>query len=78
MQETWVQPPGWEDPLEKGTMIHSSILAWEISWTEEPGRLESMMDMTEQISLHYAQTSNGYIVYAIWSRVFKCSYTLVK
>ena len=32
--------PGWEDPLEKGT--HSSILAWEILWTEEPGELQSM------------------------------------
>ena len=37
MQETWVQSLGWEDPLEKGTAIHSSILAWRIPWTEEPG-----------------------------------------
>ena len=34
--------PGWEDPLEKGMATHSSILAWEIPWTEEPGRLQSM------------------------------------
>ena len=40
-QEMQVQPPGWEDPLEKETAIHSSILAWEI-WTEEPGELQSM------------------------------------
>ena len=73
-----MQPLGWEDPLEKGMTTHSSIVAWEISWTEEPGRLESMMDMTEQLSLHYAQINNGYIVCAIWSRVFKCSYTLMK
>ena len=33
MQETWVQPLGWEDPLEKGMATHSSILAWRISWT---------------------------------------------
>ena len=33
MQETWVQPLGWEDPLEKGKATHSSILAWRISWT---------------------------------------------
>ena len=33
MQETWVQSLGWEDPLEKGTAIHSSILAWRIPWT---------------------------------------------
>ena len=36
---TWVGSLGWEDPLEKGVAIHSSILAWRISWTEEPGRL---------------------------------------
>ena len=41
MWETWVQPLGWEDPLEKGTATHSSIiLAWRIPWTEEPGRLQ--------------------------------------
>ena len=34
--------PGWEDPLEKGTATHSSILTWRIPWTEEPGRLKSM------------------------------------
>ena len=32
--------PGWEDPLEKGAATHSSILAWRIPWTEEPGRLQ--------------------------------------
>ena len=37
MQETQVQSLGWEDPLEKGMATHSSILAWEIPWTEEPG-----------------------------------------
>ena len=42
MQETWVHFLGWEDPLEKGTATHSSILAWRISWIEEPGRLQSM------------------------------------
>ena len=40
--ETKVQSLGWEDPLEKGTAAHSSILAWRIPWTEEPGRLQSM------------------------------------
>ena len=39
MQETWVQFLGQEDPLEEGMTTHSSILAWEILWTEEPGRL---------------------------------------
>ena len=42
MQETWVWSLGWEDPLEKGMAIHSSILAWRIPWTEEPGRLQSV------------------------------------
>ena len=42
MQETWVQSLGWDDPLEKGMATHSSILAWRIPWTEEPGRLQSM------------------------------------
>ena len=39
-QETWVQFLGWKDPLEKGTGTHSSILAWRIPWTKEPGRLQ--------------------------------------
>ena len=41
MQETWVQSLGWEDALEKEMATHSSILAWNIPWTEEPGRLQS-------------------------------------
>ena len=36
VQKTWVQSLSWEDPLEKGMAIHSSILAWRIPWTEEP------------------------------------------
>ena len=39
MQKTWIQSIGQEDTLEKGMATHSSILAWEIPWTEEPGRL---------------------------------------
>ena len=42
MQETWVQSLGLEDPLEEGMATHSSILAWKIPWTEEPGGLQSM------------------------------------
>ena len=42
MGETGVQSRGWEDPLEKGTAIHSSILTWRIPWTEKPGRLQSL------------------------------------
>ena len=40
MQETRVQSLGWEDPLEKGMAIHSSILAWRIPWRGKPGRLQ--------------------------------------
>ena len=40
--ETWVQSLGQEDPLEMEMAIHSSILAWEISWMGEPGRLQSL------------------------------------
>ena len=42
MWETQVRSLGWEDPMKKGMATHSSILAWEIPWTEEPGGLQSM------------------------------------
>ena len=42
VEETQVQSLGGEDPLEKGTAAHSSILAWKIPWTEESGGLQSM------------------------------------
>ena len=42
MQETWVRSLGQEDPLEKEMAKYSSILAWKIPWTEEPGGLQSM------------------------------------
>ena len=42
MKETWDQFLGWEDSLEKGMATHSSILAWRIPWTEEPGGLQSI------------------------------------
>ena len=55
MQETRVQSLGWEDPLEKGMAIHSSILAWRIPWTEEPGGPQSVgsweSDTTERLTL---------------------------
>ena len=56
--ETQVRSLDVEDPLEKGIATHSSILAWRIPWTEEPGGLQSMgckeIDMTER--LRYTQT----------------------
>ena len=53
MQETWVQSLDWEGPLEKEMATHSGILAWEIPWTEEPGRLQSM-----GVAKSWAQLSN--------------------
>ena len=46
MQETPVRSLGQEDPLEKGVVNYSRILAWRIPWTEEPGRLQSMASQT--------------------------------
>ena len=55
MQEMLVQSLGWEDPLEKEMATHSTILAWEIPWTEEPGGLQplghKLSDMTDQLTL---------------------------
>ena len=54
MQEMWVQSLGQENPLEKEMATHSSILVWEIPWSEEPGGLQSMglqeSNTTEQLS----------------------------
>ena len=52
----WVQSLGWDDPLEKGMATHSSILAWRIPWTEEPGRLcgpwgHKDLDTIERLSI---------------------------
>ena len=51
MRETWVQSLGWEDLLEKEMATHSSILPWEIPWTEEPGGLQSMGSQKSQTRL---------------------------
>ena len=60
MWETWVQSLGWEDPLEKGKAIHSSILAGEFHGPYSPwGRKES--DTTEHLSLHSGPTSGGHL-----------------
>ena len=59
--ETRVLSLGQEDPLEKGMATHSSILAWRIPWTEEPGRLQSMG----------SQKSQTYINNIIYGKVVK-------
>ena len=53
MQETWVQSLGWEDPLEKGTATHSSILAWRIPWTEETVGLQSVRLQRVRHDFHF-------------------------
>ena len=57
MQETWVRFLGGEDPLEKGMATHSSILAWRIPWTEEPGGLQSRGAQT----VRHNRATNTYI-----------------
>ena len=63
VQETWVQSLGQEVSLEKEMANHSSILAWKIPWTEEPGGLQSMgckeSGTTEQLSLNAESLSHG-------------------
>ena len=60
MQDSWVQSPGWNDPLEKEMATRPSILAWRIPWTEEPGRLHSPWgcketDTTEHLTLSFSR-----------------------
>ena len=50
MQETWVLSLGWEDPLEKGMATHSNILAWRISWPEEPGESMGLQRFRQDIA----------------------------
>ena len=67
MQEAWVPSLGQEDPLEKEMATHSSIFAWRIPWTEEPGRLQSMgsqeSDRTElSTHTHRSYWLNGTLI----------------
>ena len=72
IQETWVQTLGWEDPLERGMATHSNILAWRISWTEEPDGLPFMghnpwghkeSDMTKQLTLSLKKNNNNWATF---------------
>ena len=58
IQETWVRSLGQEDPLEKELASHSSILAWEIPWTEEPGGLQSMGSQVHGVTKSQTKISN--------------------
>ena len=61
MQQTWVQSLGWEDPLEKGTASHSSILAWRIPMDREPWQAYSPGGWTQLSGFHcFTFTSLGY------------------
>ena len=51
-KETWVQSLGWGDALKKEVATHSSLLAWEIPWTEEPGRLQSNGGKESDMTTH--------------------------
>ena len=63
MWETWVRSLGREDPLEKEMATHSSVLAWKIPWTEEPGRLQSMG--LQRVGLEWA--TKLILTFLIWS-----------
>ena len=74
MQKTWVCSLGQEDPLEKRTVTHSSILAWRIPQREEPGRLQiigsQVQDTTEQLSffINYSRIKLGHDVFSLGSQ----------
>ena len=63
MEETWVWSLGWKAPLKKGMAIHSSILVWEISWTEEPGGLQSMGSQKSWTRLNNWTTTTAKCIY---------------
>ena len=75
MQEIWVPSQVREDPLKKEMTTHSSILAWEILWTEEPGRLQSMGSEKSQTQLKRLNNSNIFVKNSLckWNSLSKVS-----
>ena len=69
IQETWVRSLAWEDPLEKQMATHSSIVAWENPWTEEPGRLQSMRSQRVR---HDWATKHAHMPLLCINRIFNC------
>ena len=69
----WVQSLGWEDPLAEGMTTHSSILAWRIPWTEQPGSLvprvaeSNMTEATEQARMHWG---GGHCLYNCYKMLY--------
>ena len=79
MQETQVLPLVWEDPLEKGMTTHSSILAWRIPWTEEPGGLQSMG--SQRVIQDWAQAWPWRLAdtqYYMWNRWITSTYCITQ
>ena len=69
MQETWIWSMAWGDPLEKGTATHSSILAWRIPWTVEPGRLQSMV---------WQRVGHDWVTFTFTHLFLRCSLPLTR
>ena len=67
MQEMWVQSPDWEDPLEEEMATYSSILAWEIPRTEEPGGLQSWGHKESDMTEH----AHTYLSTSYWFRFWR-------
>ena len=72
VQETRVRSLGWEDPLEKEMATHSSILAWKIPWTEEPGGLQSMW--LQRVYIGKASIATFYLLFPL----AKLSHTFIR
>ena len=73
MRETWVWSLGWEDALEESMATHSSILAWRIPWTEEPGRLQSTGSQSQSQSATNTFTVTNYICGIVpWRSLMWC------
>ena len=75
MKETWVRSLGQEDPLEKGMATHSSILAWRIPWTEEPGgaTVHRVANSWTQLKRQHARISlrvNGHLYIFFWKNIY--------
>ena len=72
-REAWVRPVGWDDPLEKEMATHSSVLAWRIPWTGEPGGLQSMGSQSrtrrKQLSTHTQRMSRLHFFFHLVIRV---------
>ena len=78
-RETWVRSPSWEDPLEKETATHTSILAWRIPWTEEPGWLPTVESQRVEhdcvtnaftVSLSNSVPLSHFSIFPLFARVF--------